>query len=332
MKIAIVTYYGENSNYGAFFQALGLSEYLKKKGDNEVFFYGRKELDETGDGSEYTQQRSKCLNLARRKHFSINYDNDAHYELAILGSDQIWHDKKPYFYGRGINADKIISYAPSVGNLVNSKVWWKNLIKKLTGPMEFRKWRNDLRRLDGISVRDIQTEKLVKRVVKIRPEMVLDPTFLIDWDEYLEPCPVSDDFVLIYSYGLSEKDENIRQMANELNCKVVAVNYYNSSADYNDVYSIGEVLALFKNAKVVFTDTFHGTVFSIIFQKEFLVFADGANTKPVMLLKQLGIENRVAKITKDMMTCVKNNIDYKNINMKIGRLRQDSKSYLERYI
>lgn len=332
MKIAIVTYYGENSNYGAFYQALGLSEYLKKNGNNKVVFYGRKELDETGDKSKYTQKRRKYLSLARSQYFSINYDNDTRYDLAVLGSDQIWYDKKPYFYGRGINADKIISYAPSVGNLMNSKVWWKNLIKKVTGPIEFQKWKEDLKRLDGISVRDVQTAKLVKKVANIEPNIVLDPTFLIDWNDYFDPCPVSDDFILIYSYELSEKDESIQQIAKKLHYKVVAVNYENPRADYNDAYTPGELLSLFKNAKIVFTDTFHGTVFSIIFKKVFLVFAGGVNTKPVMFLKQLGIKNRVVETPKDMMNCIKTNIDYENVYARIERLRQDSKNYLAQYI
>ena len=331
MDVLLVTYYGENSNYGAYYQALALSEYVKSLG-NRAFFYGRKELDETGNGSTYGQKLQKHLEESRKVNFCVSYDENKVYDLAILGSDQIWCDKKAYFYGRGIRAAKIISYAPSIGNLISSNTKWKNAIKRIAGPLAFYKWKNDIRKLDGVSVRDYETYKLVKKTTGIEPEIVLDPTFLIDWNHFSADNPITEDYIVIYSYGLGiEQYKVIKKVALAKKCKIVALNHECTFSDYNADYSPEEVLSIFRDAKMVFTDTFHGTVFSLIFNRNVVVLKDSPVAKPYMLLKQLGIEDRCVTDSQAILECASRDIDYRCVNEQLSKAKEKSKAYLNRY-
>ena len=332
MNVLIVTYYGENSNYGAYYQALALSEYVKLSGHN-AYFYGRKELDETGDGSDYGKKIQIHLEQSRSINFQISYDEDREFDLAILGSDQIWCDKKPYFYGRNLKARRIISYAPSIGNLISSNVKWKNIIKNIVGPLSFFQWRNDIKKLAGVSVRDEQTYRLVKNTTGISAEIVLDPTFLVDWKKFCAKNPIEGNYIVIYSYGLNaEMYDTIQEIASKNNYKVVALNHECKWADYNADYSPEEVLAIFRDSKLVFTDTFHGTVFSLIFNREVIVLKNSPITKPYMLLKQFGISNRCAVDSVSIKECVMEKIDYNTVSVLISDARMRSKAFLNRFL
>ena len=95
---------------------------------------------------------------------------------------------------------------------------------------------------------------------------------------------------------------------------------------------------LFKNAEYIFTDSFHGAVFSIIFEKSFVVFDRDKNTRVSMnsrlhdLLNRLNLQNQLIalKEIKNLESKIKKKIDYQKINKKLDKLRMESIHFLDR--
>lgn len=339
MKIQIITYYCEASNYGAFYQALALYEYMSHLG-HQVAFYGDYEIEKTCIVNQDPSHKSAKIRNAQKKYFRVDYNRNTVYDLALIGSDQVWGGEEPCFWGKEVNAKYLASYAPSVGNLVTSKIIWKSVIKSIMGRISFYKHRDDLMRFDAISVRDKLTGELVKETLHTKPSTVLDPTFLIDWNPYISTevtsvsgFPMPGKYIMIYSYGFDNiTEKQISDFAKSENLQTVAVNYDSNIFDISRGFTPEEVLYGFKNAKYVITDSFHGSVFSIIFGKQFVTIGKGRDSKGFMLLEQFGIPERFVKDAKDAISTIQKDIDYQIINEKINVFRGNSISFLNQCI
>lgn len=339
MNISIVTYYAENGNYGALYQAFALNEYLVGIG-HDVSFWGDKFLERKVYTSEYMEQKAQGMNCVRDLYFNIDYKHNKTYDVTFVGSDQVWGGKEERFWGVGLKTRVLATYAPSVGNLITSKIKWKAILKGITGRIAFYCHKKDLIKFHNISVRDNQTKALIKMTLNKLPTLVLDPTFLIDWNKYLydnNGLPLyqipKEPYVLIYSYGFGkEAEDNILNYANKNGFKTCVVNYNSNRFDYSGAYTPFQTLALFKNAEMVFTDTFHGTVFSLIFNRQMYVLGKNKVSKPFMLLSQFGLTDRCVRSynEKELNSC--KIVDYNECNKKIDKLINISKEYIDECI
>ena len=269
--------------------------------------------------------------MFRTSNLTVDYDSNNHYDLAIVGSDQVWGGNEKECWGEGINADYLTTYAPSVGNLVYSSIAWKSFLKGFYGSFKFYKKKKSLQQFDKISVRDKQTKILVKNTLKMDVPIVLDPTFLIDWNSISDKRLIQEDYIVIYSYNMfsGDIDDVLIAYAKKNNFKIVAINFETEKYDYNAPYSPQEVLSLFKYASMVFTNTFHGTVFSIIFERQFMVpILSGKKDKTYMLLEQLNLKSRAIFKSNDIINEVNNVIDYTNVKVVIDKYLKISKDYL----
>lgn len=185
-------------------------------------------------------------------------------DAIIVGSDQIWRPKyapniEDSFLGFSERYDmRRISYAASFG--VDK---WEYSIK-LT-----QKCVSLVKKFNAISVREESGVKLCKKYFGIDATWVLDPTLLLDEFAYLKLCkdvPVErKKFLAAYVLDMDESVLNIcKRVALEQNLELKIF-----SADIRAELSIPEWIALFRDASYVITDSFHGTIFSIIFKKEF---------------------------------------------------------------
>lgn len=338
MNISVVTYYAENGNYGALYQAFALSEYLKSMG-HDVSFWGDRLSERKDYPSEYMRQKATVMSGVRDSYFKVDYNHEKTYDLTFIGSDQVWGGKEERFWGVGLKTNILATYAPSVGNLITSKIRWKAILKGITGRIAFYRHKKDLLRFDNISVRDSQTEALIKMTLNKSATCVLDPTFLIDWNKYSNEsnsfdCSVPNEpYALIYSYGFgAEQEDNILRYARKHNLKTCVVNYQSNRFDYSGAYTPFRVLQLFKNANVVFTDTFHGTVFSLIFDRQMYVLGKSKASKPYMLLKQFGLTDRCVDSYTDSRLDACKSIDYTKCNEEIEKLVRVSKDYISECI
>jgi polysaccharide pyruvyl transferase WcaK-like protein len=157
----------------------------------------------------------------------------------------------------------------------------------------------------GISVREKGSIKLIQEHLGITPEFVLDPTFLIDKQNYLNLIKdykkndnMIDDYIFIYTFGNIKKSESIiKKLYKELKLKKGQKTY-----DFNlkNNQTIEDFLYYISNCKAVVTHSFHGTIFSIIFNKPFITIANKgwAEERFKSLGKLLGIENRIIYYNK----------------------------------
>lgn len=190
---------------------------------------------------------------------------------CIAGSDQIWDPTSlyvdPLYYLRFASQSKRISFATSMGYdyVLDSN---KKKIKK---------WLNEF---NAISVREESGVKLIKDLCGRDVEQLLDPTLLIngdDWRKKLGIYPKEENYILAYFLDepSSSAKKLICRLKEILNCDVVAIPYIHDDMSYADkTVASGpiEFVNLVNNAQVVITDSFHGTAFSVNLHTPFYVF------------------------------------------------------------
>lgn len=353
-KIGILTFHCAH-NYGAVLQCYALQETLKKMGhDVEVIDYRPEYLLTPYNIFNKCRIQSKnpilvikhsireMLLLAvriKRHHafdkfitnrLNLSYHVAGHnipdcYDVYIMGSDQIWNPKitkgfDPVYFGKfnfQKKGKKYISYAASMeAKTLSEQV--KNSYKKL------------LKNFDFISVRETQLAALLQPLTDLNVSVVLDPTLLADisiWNDIAKDPNIKDKYVLVYQVRTNDSTLYIADnIAKQINAKVIEITawhdikFRNNKLQYESPESF---LGLIKNASCIITTSFHGTAFSIIFNRPFFCIQldDEEDTRSISLLKSLKIENRL--ISKDDNP-VFVNIDYKEINKRMSQLKKSS--------
>lgn len=211
------------------------------------------------------------------------------YDAIVIGSDQVWNDLRGkhlfYFFDFGLPfKGKKITYAPcSVVTEIPSYNRYK--LKRL------------LYDVDAISVRDKTTHSLVKTISGIDSEIVLDPTLLYGFDEFRSPSIVEEDYVFAYILGseiiqghsavlqkIFEKYGKMKVVAAIIPNISLEVEKFADDIRYNA--SPDEWVKLIANAQFVYTDSFHGCVFSMKFHKPFFAYyKDAKRTSRLLDLK-----------------------------------------------
>ena len=208
-----------------------------------------------------------------QNNFSEIKEND--YDILIVNSDQTWrkYDKHFYDYGFLKFAEnwkvKKFAYGASIG-----LDYWK-----MTKDDE-QIAKNLLKDFSGISVREEGSIKLIKEHLGIIPTFVLDPTFLIDKKYYLDiikgfqgDVVMKKKYIFVYSIYHSEDFINdVKNASSILNYDIYFFNLNNNSKIQNFIYYMVK-------SDAVMTNAFHGTVFSIIFNKPFITIYNKSNAK-----------------------------------------------------
>lgn len=260
------------------------------------------------------------------------------YNLVLVGSDQVWTPLGLYskFFNLLFVDDSVprISYASSFG--VSKIPWWQ---KHATTKY--------LNRIDALSVRELKAKEIVDNLTIKKAVVVLDPTLLRtkeQWEKEFEgkANKVKGDYIFCYLLGKrDETRKEVNKLAKATNLKVVAIRhtdefiesdeYFGDIAPY-DVNPI-EFIQLISNAKYVYTDSFHCSVFSIIFQRQFITFyrfatTDGnsRNSRIDSLLSLMGLTSRLYK--NEIVKQIQNPIDYKVVERILEALRKDSMEFL----
>lgn len=325
-KIEVITVYNA-CNYGSFLQAYALQQVMSSAG----YEVGFKRIDidydkVVGEGQfdeqyvRYEKEKYERL-IDNQKLFHVWDESENNYKCSVIGSDTIWnlfdptYEGIPYFVGKGLSSERVISYAASVGQQSLIKILLMKGYKLLP-----------ITKLDEISVRDDKTERLVKLFGK-KPTRVLDPTFLYNFNISKPSTELPEHYILVYTYGFDEQMiSKIREFSKKKNIPIVATGSLCEWADYNLAVDSFEWLWLVKNADYVLTNTFHGTVFSIKFNKQFVVLTKESD-KVNSLLKEFSLSNRICK-NSDFENILNQDIDY-GIVQKFIKIRElQSKEFL----
>lgn len=337
MKVGIITF-NRAINYGAVLQSYALKNKIKALGHEcEVINYYSKTIEE-GASPFYLKAltpkeilitacqinmrivKNKKFRSFAEKYldcFSDQVDNMSvaslknYYDAVITGSDQVWNYEitgldENFFLTFAADTTRKISYGASFG--VSSI------------PSEYReKYIKLLSNIDDISVRESSGADIVKELLGYYPQIVIDPVFLMganDWLKVTAEPKIQKDYILVYSINKSkcyQLADNIRKetgdiivglqtpMSNRVKCESIRDE------------SPEEFLGWFKNAKYVVTDSFHGTAFSLIFKKPFILCSGGTGvnrlSRQKTLLSTVHLEERIC--APDEYKKIYEPIDYK---------------------
>ena len=280
----------------------------------------------------------KYTNLTKQKFYnfdSLYVANWSLYSHFVVGSDQVWNfenpfSPEPYFLTFAPKTAKKISYAASLGHKI-----LPNIVAE-----KYKQWFADF---DSISLREQEGAELVSRLLKKDVECVLDPTLLLSRQEWYDKFGLVDKnvekYVLVYVLVHSDYSVNLaKYIASKLNLKVklIATSIWSSYASKKGVeilYNIGpkEFVELFANAFFVVTNSFHGTAFSVNFNKPFYSTPRSKNLVNSMftsLLNKVGLSDRLLYDGSEFPSKIITDIDFESVNMHLEKERQHSLAYL----
>ena len=270
---------------------------------------------------------SQFINIRTTKNFSDIKHNE--YDILMVNSDQTWRiwDEKDYLnigflkFAQNWKIKKFV-YGASIGN---NNVYIPSKILKEAKLL--------LKNFSGFSVRENGTIPLIKKIFDINPLFVLDPTLLINKNDYLKlihyyKCDYDINKKYICSYNLRNK----RKMIIFLRKSSKKLNYTIFSYDTRRRDFIQRFLYCIYNSKAVITDSYHGTIFSIIFNKPFISFQNYEHDERFNSLNEIfGIRNRIIKNQEKpniSLLTTPLNINYDKLN----KMRNISSNFLERQL
>ncbi len=287
LKIGVLTFH-RCINYGSYWQARCLVEGLRSRGYNATILDHdsrrvnlkewkcayRPVLPTSVPESDYKLYRKKIeqffkafeiLPLSARFNVEDPCTMAEDYDLIVVGSDEVWnlshpwYGRHPIFYGEGLPARHIISYAASFGNYHSASGLEHD-------------WAQRLSNFDAISVRDYNSQYLVREAIDLPVPVVLDPCLQF-------PLPVDDTsikpqppYMAVYGHNFSQAFiEKIRHWSRYHNKRLISIGYRNDWADeqWIDAGPL-QFIEFVRNADAVATNFFHGCVFALRLAKPFV--------------------------------------------------------------
>ncbi|WP_218599661.1 polysaccharide pyruvyl transferase family protein [Polaribacter sp. NJDZ03] len=345
-------------NYGGVLQAFALTTFLKENGF-DAYLVDR-QWNQTQKNLKYYIQKIIYHNLliGKVKKFNKKWINPKTFEIRsqermldlnnegfdafVVGSDQVWRVehtggvKNNYFldFIKDKNVKKV-AYAASFGkDSVDGTEESLNEISSL------------LKQFNAISVREESGVKICSETFDVKAAHVLDPVLLLNSDDYLpiidKSSPKLVNTMTTYVLDASKVNNDIiSDAAAALNLEAVSINYKkdpglllkNKSLDfYNYIYpSVSNWLRGFRDAEFIITDSFHGTIFSILFKKQFLVIGNERRglARFNSILSKLGLMDRLITsknpYNKEMLF---KKINFNEVQELLNKEKVASKSFL----
>lgn len=352
MKIGILTFHCAY-NYGAVLQAYALQEYLLQLGNKAyIINYKPKYLLNAKRKSaysvrvkmfikklltykSYSEQKKKfhgfCCEFLNINNLDLNNPLNS-YDLFIVGSDQIWNatitegefDKIYFGDFKAATGKKIIAYAASIGGYC---------IK----PEDEIFLRKELENFHGISVRENRLKIQLQSILHRSIDCVLDPSLLVDSSVFaslvFKPL-INQPYICIYEVTPDSRTVQIAERLVEQgeNIQIIRIgNYLKGNHELIGINNAGPIdfLNYIKYAECVITTSFHGTAFSIVFQRPFLTVNVGKSSDSRIkdMLSDLDLLNCYVE-SLDSVCFPK--IDYKRVEALLDKRKQESRLFLSR--
>ena len=365
-KIAIVTWTKWN-NYGTILQSYALYRLLESWGHDVVVLddkyitstkcvevYGqetwwrylkgdiKKALEHKTEFEKFSNKREKrCIKekrgLIKYHKNNVRYDSlhklEDSFDVFICGSDQIWTPNNtyfdPYYFLGFVKNKKKISYSPSIG-VSEYPTEKKEIIRSL------------LESFSSISVREETGKKIIGDICNKEISVCLDPTLLIDqnnWHKELKIKNIDKEYALCYFLGEQEwYRKDTETFCKNKNIELVTIPMFKQDMVFGDrIENVGirGFIELIANAKYIFTDSFHGMLFSIIFKKNVFVFSRFKSTDKLSqnsriedFVKKVGLSSRYIKEERIILDMVEE-INYNKIYKHIDEYKKESLEYLK---
>jgi len=348
LRIGVLTFH-RCINYGSYWQARSLVEGLRSRGHDAVL------LDYASPRIDRIEWRCAMQPLLPRR---SSREDIRHYarkarafqdaiaalpvsapfpleqpeameprDLVVIGSDEVWNLCHPWyggydlFWGHGIPATRVVSYAASFGNY------------DADAGIEAR-WSDRLCRFDAISVRDDNSRRLVSEALDCDPAMVLDPVLQFPIAIPSDIQPPAEPFVALYGHSFSEGfGQAARRWAQARGLKLVSIGYRNDWADEHRIdVDPFEFARLIAQSEAVVTNFFHGCVFALLNEKPFACAVSPYRMNKVRdLTRALGAEAHLLSEddAPERFAEVLDRPLKPEITGAIVRLRRQSEAYLQ---
>ena len=291
----------------------------------------------------FTQFRKKIKRSRRFQSWEDLTNSCCEYSAVLVGSDQVWLPSQiagDFFTLNFVPDDvKRISYASSFGVSYYEKA-------------QAEKARYFLSRINYLSVREQSGQEIIKQLTGRDAELVCDPTVLLTADEWDSICVNSNytqqggarNYVLCYFLGLNKWHRDFaRKFADTTGLKLIALPHLDHYTPYDEGYSDEllydvspeDFIKLIKNARYVLTDSFHGTMFSLIYSKEFFTFrrfrsntSSSTNTRIESIAARLGIQDRLVNETDAPDSLLSRKLDVQALQQRLADFRDSSLAFL----
>lgn len=299
--------------------------YWKVMWDNRNYFERRKKKQ------EFLQFTRDNLNIGNQHFNTLEQLKSAQlpYDCLITGSDQVWNPNftknkfdEVYFLRFGDRKQTRLAYAASAG---------------VSGDTEFyMQMKNMVSKLDAISVREKSLALELKRVGIENVVPVIDPTLFLtgdDWEKYEKSTNVKEKYLLVYCLAQhKEFEEIVEKIHKEINLKIVDISpkklNVSDCCKYDKVCGPSQFLWYIHHADFIFTNSFHGTVFSILYKKQFITLADAKTGNRMKdLLNDLLLGDRLYSENRSIASYTKR-IDYSASYKELDKLRKKAEKFL----
>ncbi len=341
-KAGMITFHNAE-NYGAALQTYGLMKTLQNLGcDAQVIDYRNRGVflrnmvkslfyfftlqNPFKNHRVYKKFQAQYQNLTPRTYRSFNeFVQDAdQFDVLFFGSDQIWNPDlsngfDPFYFGQFPTKAKKVAYAASFGRdqITDDE---RGTLNQL------------LENFDAISIR----EESMLPVIDYPAECVVDPCMLLsadDWSRIASKEVNEANFILVYQlHPQKEILQTALTLAEQHQKKILLISPYPVLTNRKTIHKLGritpnEFLAYYKQADHVVSDSFHGTVFSVIFTKQFHTVLPSVKTgRLTSLLRKLNLTDQI--VTQDQITPAP--IDYARINTLVVAEIKTSLDYIRR--
>lgn len=352
MNVGIITFHC-SYNFGSALQSFAMQEAVKLLGHSPTLIdYRSKDFNQyaliplghpraiarfCAHPRVYLRRRSSFRSFWKRYfHLSNQYsyrdeaaldDLTSKFDCFICGSDQIWNLDctggvvEPFFLSFAGDKRRV-AYAPSLAHTAFKP---QNFNKEYVAGL--------LSKFDYLSVREEETVTLFQPLVNKTIKAVLDPTLLLTSKDYAEMASkkvLDCDYIFVYLLRkCPELIESAIAMAKTRGMKVVYISQKNFEIPNSvNLFGVGpeEFVSLIAHANLILTNSFHATVFSVLFHKPFRVFAtDKSGARMRELLGNIGLSSRCVDsvCTDDVIAC-----EWDDVDCRLGYLREHSWSYL----
>lgn len=364
-KVGIITFHN-SYNCGSMLESYAIQQSLLEKGnDVEIINFssaGQRELYDVFSKNKSLKDMIKNFLIIpakkrisvnnekyeefKRKNFLLSEDfnemgqlSDSKYDVVVAGSDQIWNitiaDYDDAYFLPWVKSAKKVAYAPSFGS--------KNIMKY---SKDVRKYEEFLNSFDALSIREKNGKKWIKDICGKDVNVLIDPTLLLDSSKY--DLIIDDSFkpqgkyIFFYCPSFNRKIcRFVKKISDKYNLPVIT--WSTKSYFYKFVKTFGFklvpyetpslYLSLIKNAELVITTSYHGTIFSTIYRKKFITVKNGEmygdDDRVMTLLNQIGMENRLLPYQFDSDINYLDDIDYSQYESILKGLRETAEKFIE---
>lgn len=373
MKVSIITFF-DNGNYGSELQSLALFRYITNKGDEVTLCHIKAQNKliriievlcdklvlsfQTAFNKEMKQyMNDRMINSSKQRSISPQLKDyihsfvskhiaskricrwcipNKHFDVYICGSDQIWSALKlpisSSLFLSKVSPQRKIAYAPSIG-LDSLPCYYIKRVSKYISDFKY------------LSIRENSAKQALKEHMNLDALQVLDPTMLVGadfWNQLLtEEGKKVLDKKYVFCYFLGEMSESIISSINALSdgMEVIVLPYEDDSQKVlNGKFLLSDPLDfvnLIKHAAFVLTDSFHGSLFSILYKRQFVVTKRShigrvaQTTRITSLLSLFGLERQYCEKSYEILDALRTPIDYTLAADILLKEQIKSKSFLD---